>query len=284
MIGKKINNYLKLLRVKHYIKNLLVFIPLFFSRDIFNKEKLYIALLGFVAFSLMSSAIYIINDYRDIEKDRLHPVKKNRPLASGSIDKTQALIVMSLCGIMSITIVGGCINEKSLIAIIVYFLLNILYSFGLKKKPIVDVVILASGFVIRVVFGGLINDIKISSFLFLVIVVGSLFMGLGKRRNEYRKQTDTRDVLKYYSESFLDKNMYVCMSLADVFYAMWAIEMDYRGLLWSIPYFIIILMTYSRNIEGESDGDPVEVILNDKLLVVLLIGYIVFVFICVYLL
>ena len=276
--------YIKLLRVKHYIKNLLVFVPLFFSKQIFDSGKIVNAILGFISFSMISSAIYIINDYRDIEKDRNHPVKKNRPLASGAIGKNQALVAMLICCLLAFGITGFCLTIQGLVAIALYFALNILYSFGLKNKPIVDVVILASGFVIRVVYGGLINDIKISSFLFLVVVVGSLYMGLGKRRNEYRKQTDTREVLKYYSESFLDKNMYVCMTLADVFYAMWALEMDYKGLLWTIPYFMIILMSYSRDVEGESDGDPVEVILNDKLLVLLVVGYIVLVFACVYLL
>ena len=278
------NKYIKPLRVKHYIKNLLVFVPLFFSKQIFDSGKIVNAILGFISFSMISSAIYIINDYRDIEKDRNHPVKKNRPLASGAIGKNQALVAMLICCLLAFGITGLCLTMQGLVAIALYFALNILYSFGLKNKPIVDVVILASGFVIRVVYGGLINDIKISSFLFLVVVVGSLYMGLGKRRNEYRKQTDTREVLKYYSESFLDKNMYVCMTLADVFYAMWALEMDYKGLLWTIPYFMIILMSYSRDVEGESDGDPVEVILNDKLLVLLVVGYIVFVFACVYIL
>ena len=95
---------------------------------------------------------------------------------------------------------------------------------GLKNKPIIDIVILAAGFVIRIFYGGMITGVSISKWLYLVITSGSLYMGLGKRRNEMKKQTDTRDVLKYYNVDFLDKNMYVCVPLTIVFYALWTYE------------------------------------------------------------
>lgn len=154
-----------------------------------------------------------------------------------------------------------------------YFLLNVAYSMGLKNKPIIDIVILAAGFVIRVFYGGVVTGVEISKWLYLVVTVGSLYMGLGKRRNELKKQTETREVLKYYNVAFLDKNMYVCMALANVFYALWTFEMPNPRTSWTIPVFIILLMCYSLDIEGESDGDPVEVILHDKILIAIVLVY-----------
>lgn len=275
--------YIKLLRMKHYIKNLIIFVPMFFGGVIFDINKLKFGIVGFLIFSVTSSAIYILNDLRDIENDRMHPTKKNRPLASGTIKPYQGIIVMILCiftaGILSIVL-------KNIVAIILlgaYFILNIAYSMGLKNKPIIDIVILASGFVIRIFYGGAITHVVISKWLYLVVTVGSLYMGLGKRRNELKKQTETREVLKYYNVAFLDKNMYVCVALTNVFYALWTFEMPNPRISWTIPIFIVLLMCYSLDIEGESDGDPVEVILHDKILVGIILVYVICIVILLYL-
>ena len=263
-------DYIKLIRVKHYIKNLLVFLPMFFGGVIFDGTRLLNAFLGFICFCLTSSAIYIFNDYRDIEKDRKHPTKKERPLASGRIKPQNALILMGV--LIAVTVLLSIVigDWRADAALALYFALNIAYSMGLKKKPIVDIVILASGFVIRLFYGGFITDVVISQWLFLVVCTGSLYMGLGKRRSELMRQSaggETREVLKYYNKGFLDKNMYVCVALADVFYALWALEMNGGRMIWTVPMFIILLLYYSLVAEGDSDGDPVEVILHDKVLV-----------------
>ncbi len=276
--------YLSLLRVKHYVKNVLVFLPMFFGGVIFEKSRVINACLGFIAFSFLSSVVYIINDYRDIEKDRKHPTKKNRPLASGAVSKKSAV----LCAVVLLGIIAACNfyigNHIASACLLGYLFLNILYSMGLKNKPVIDVVILASGFVIRVFYGGLITDVEISKWLYLVIVTGSLYMGLGKRRNELRAQTDTREVLKYYNESFLDKNMYVCVTLVNVFYALWSIEMPDPRMIWTVPIFIVLLMCYSLDVEGDSDGDPVEVIVRNKALIGIVVAYAVCVFLLLYVL
>lgn len=275
--------YLKLMRVKHYIKNTLVFIALFFGGGIFDVERIGKAGVGFVAFSMLSSIIYIINDYRDIEKDRKHPTKKNRPLASGAVSKMEALIIGCVCfAIMSICSVVIA-SPEAFCYLILYFVLNLSYSMGLKNRPIVDVVILASGFVIRVFYGGIVTDVEISKWLYLVVVTGSLYMGLGKRRNELRLKKETREVLKFYNERFLDKNMYVCVALVNVFYALWSIEMSNSNVIWTVPFFMIILMCYSFDIEGDSDGDPVEVIIHDRFLMGIIAIYAVFLFLLLYL-
>lgn len=275
-------DYIKLLRVKHYIKNALVFLPLFFGESIFVFDKLVRGMLGFTAFCLVSSAVYILNDYRDIEKDRNHPKKCNRPLASGRIKPAIAICIFVVCIILALVISIILRDLRAAFCLTLYFGLNVAYSMGLKDKPIIDIVILASGFVIRAFYGGFIADIVISKWLYLVITTGSLFMGLGKRRNELKAQTDTRTVLKYYNESFLDKNMYVCVALADVFYALWTLEMPNPYVSWTVPVFVVLLMRYSLDAEGASDGDPVEVILKDKVLLALGVGYALCLFAMIY--
>lgn len=274
--------YLKLLRVRHYIKNVLVFLPMFFGGVIFEERRILNAFLGFIAFSFLSSVVYIINDYRDIEKDRKHSTKKFRPLASGAVSKRSAVMCAAILFIVVIGISFLIGNYIAVACLMGYLLLNILYSMGLKNKPIIDVVILASGFVIRVFYGGLITGVTISKWLYLVVVTGSLYMGLGKRRNELRAQTDTREALKYYNESFLDKNMYVCVSLVNVFYALWSIEMPNPRMIWTVPLFLILFMCYSLDIEGDSDADPVEVIVHNKTLISLVIAYAICIFLLLY--
>ncbi len=269
----RIRDYLSLFRVKHYIKNILVFIPLFFAKGFGNADRLRTAVFGALAFCLISSAVYIVNDLRDADKDRSHPVKKNRPIAAGKISRRAATLAAALClpAFACLSFLTG--KPLGVLFPLVYFALNIAYSCGLKNKPIADVVILASGYVIRILYGGYITGTVISQWLFLVVTAGSLFMGLGKRRNELRLQSETRDVLKRYTDSFLDRNMYVCAALVNVFYALWASEFPTRLMCWTVPFFLVIFMRYSFNIEGNSDGDPIEVVLHDRVLLLLAICF-----------
>ena len=278
-------NYLKLIRVKHWLKNGLVFLPVFFSKNIFNLNYLLTTTIAFFILSFTSSIVYIINDINDIEKDRSHPVKKNRPLASGAISIKNAyniifVISLLLLAMISITYIK---NNNISIAIIpiVYLILNILYSKWLKHIPIIDVVILVSGFLFRVMYGGIVNDIEVSKWLYLMIIFGSFYLGFGKRRNEIIKNGEkSRKVLELYNKEFLDKNMYVSLALAVVSYTLWCVDPititrignDY--LFWTVPLVLVILQLYSLNIEKDSHGDPIEVILGDKILIGTVILYV----------
>ncbi len=175
-------------------------------------------------------------------------------------------------------------NRAANILLFVYLIMNIAYSKGLKSKPVIDITILAAGFIIRVFYGGFMTGVIVSKWLYLVVVTGSLYMGLGKRRNELFRycECETRSVLKRYSKSFLDKNMYVCVALADVFYALWTLEMPNPFMIYTVPFFILILMRYSYDAEGNSDADPVEVIIQDKFLISLLVLYAICIFILIY--
>ena len=279
--------YLKLIRVKHWIKNCLIFLPLIFSREI-NKTNIILTILGFISFSLASSIIYIINDIRDKEKDKNHPTKKNRPIAAGTISIPSASTVAGLFSIITIAILLylSTYNHFISIYIISYILLNIMYSFGLKNIPLLDVFILALGFLIRVLYGGALINVEVSTWLFLTVLSISFYLGLGKRRNELMAQekigNNTRSVLKYYNKEFLDKNMYMCLSMTIIFYSLWCQDLNSKYIMWTIPVVLLICMKYSLNIESNSSGDPVEVLLKDKVLILLIGIYAIAIFLTLY--
>lgn len=277
--------YIKLIRAKHWLKNGLIFLPIFFDLNLFNLNYFLTCLLAFIVFCFTSSIVYILNDMSDIEKDKLHPVKKFRPLASGEVSKKQAYNVMILLAIViAIIMVFFFKTTKNIFVILIpliYLILNILYSKKLKNEPIIDVVILVSGFVLRVMYGGVVIDVEVSKFLYLMIIFGSFYLGFGKRRNEIIKNGNkSRNVLSLYNKEFLDKNMYVCLGLAIVSYTLWCVDPatvarignDY--LFWTIPLVMIILQLYSLNIEGNSHGDPIEVVLSDKKLIAIVVLYV----------
>ncbi len=271
--------YLKLIRIKHYIKNALIFLPLIFSGMMTNFELFVNTFLGALTFCFLSSTIYIINDIRDIENDRAHPTKRKRPIASGEIPVKTASIIAGILLIISF-ITNYCVARFDIMPwayAILYFLLNIAYSMGLKNVPIADIAILVSGFLIRVLYGSVITGIEISNWLYLSVMSMSFYLGLGKRRNELARSSNvsSRKVLKFYTYGFLDKNMYMCLALTVMFYSLWSIDkvtvarIGNSRLIWSVPLLILCCMKYSLNIESNSDGDPVEVILHDKMLIFL---------------
>ena len=283
--------YLKLLRIHHYIKNLLVFAALACSGQMFSSGKLLSCLAGFAAFCAVSSTVYIVNDIRDAEKDRLHPVKCLRPIASGAVSVRTAVILAVILTVTAFICNALVFRLLSTILLAVYLLMNLGYSFGLKDIPLVDITILVAGFGLRLYYGALICDIPISNWLFMTMITLSFFFALGKRRNELKRSGDgdTRRVLKRYPIGFLDKNMYMCLGLANGFYALWAIDertathysSDY--LIFTVPIVLLITLKYSLDIEGDSDGDPVEVLLHDRALLALCALYIAVMFLILYL-
>lgn len=287
-------NYMKLMRPKHYLKNALVAIPIFFAGTALHADSLLSMVLGIAAFCMLSSVVYIVNDIHDVEKDRVHPTKCKRPIASGKISRKSATMLAVILFIASMLCNSVAVNSffsLGTLYLLIYFVANLAYSFGLKNQPVMDVTILASGFVLRVLYGGAIVDIALSNWLYLTVIAASFFMGLGKRRGEMciSGTSDTRAVLKKYTYNFLDKNMTVFLSLTLVFYSLWAVDaktvarIGSDALIWTVPLVIIICLRYSFLIEREnSDGDPMEVLLSDKILLVLAAAYIVFMIVLFY--
>lgn len=287
----KIVTYIKLMRPKHYLKNGLILVPLFFDMNFFDATQLFRVLIGFFSFSFLSSSIYIINDINDVESDRQSEKKRIRPLAAGIVKTYEAIILATLLLIIVI-LLSLCIRGGEWL--FTYFVLNLAYSLKLKQVPILDVAILASGFLIRLLYGAAITGIPISFWLCMTVVAFSFYMGLGKRRNELQRSGDraheVRGVLKNYNSAFLDKNMYMCLGLAITFYALWSgadITIKKLGTdiqMWTVPIVILLAMKYSLNIEKGESGDPMEVILNDKWLIIIGVIYILILFGILYIL
>lgn len=287
---KKVCSVIKLMRPHHYIKNGLLFLPLVFSGNLLNKEFIFVMIIGFLAFSLSSSMIYIINDIFDVEKDRLHPKKCKRPIASGEISIKFAWFWAFLLFIAVILLnsVVATNNIGAWVLLGLYIVLNFSYSMGLKQVPLIDVAILVSGFLIRVLYGASIINVVVSNWLYLTVISMAFYLGLGKRRNEMSRQgSETRKVLQFYNYNFLDKNMYLANALTIVFYSLWCVDTSTvarfsNKLIWTVPLVMLISMKYSLNIEGNSDGDPVDVVLGDKLLMGLAIIYMIAILVLTY--
>ena len=270
---------LRLMRPRHYIKNFLIFVSITFDRNLFNPSVMRQGLLGFAAFCLLASAVYVLNDIRDVEADRLHEVKRNRPVASGAVPIPAAWALSGTLFAAALAIQLAAFGLRGSGLLLAYFAVNLGYSLGLKHVPFLDIVLLVSGFVLRVVYGAAIVGSSTSAWVYLTVFALSFYLGLGKRRNELVKLPpgggSTRKVLQYYSYEFLDKFMYLCLTLAVTFYALWSADSEVASkygtdkLVWTVPLLIIILMKYSADIESSSYGDPVDVILQDKVLLLL---------------
>jgi 4-hydroxybenzoate polyprenyltransferase len=260
------------------------------QRAVFQTKKLLAGTAGFVAFCLVSSVVYIVNDIRDKEKDRCHPTKCNRPIASGEISEKQAWILVAVLLIVAFFCNMAVFRLDATLLLLLYVLLNLAYSMGLKNVPLLDVTILVSGFLIRVLYGACVTDIAISNWLYLTVITIAFYFALGKRRNELKQIGDgeTRKVLKSYPINFLEKSMNMCLTLANVFYALWSMDKntmefyDNQYLIFTVPLVLLITMKYSLTVEGDSDGDPVEVLVHDKVLILLCLLYFAVMFAILY--
>lgn len=269
--------YLKLMRIRHYIKNLLVLAVLACSGQLFDTEKLVSAIIAFVSFCMISSVVYIINDIRDKEKDSKHPTKCNRPIAAGKVSVKSAWILAAVLFAIACVCNYFTFNLTSSLLLLLYFVLNLAYSFGIKNIPIADITILSSGYLIRLLYGAIIIDTTVSKWLCLIVIAVAFYFSLGKRRNELKQHGSdgTRTVLKSYSMDFLNKSMTMCLTLTNVFYALWSLDdatiefYNNRYLIFTVPLVMLITLKYSMTVEGDSDGDPVEVLLHDKILLLL---------------
>jgi 4-hydroxybenzoate polyprenyltransferase len=251
----------------------------------FSHGKFVEGCYAFISFSFATSGVYVLNDIFDAEKDLHHPKKNFLPISSKqiSIPAAWGLCVMT---VVSGFVICSCFSRTSatLIYLVVYLVLNILYSVKLKHYPIGDIAILASGFVIRVYYGGAFSDIAVSDWLFLCILAGALFMGIGKRRNELRSYSSgkTRYVLRFYNENFLSHSIYLAASLCIVFYALWCTTVKNSGMIFTVPVALLLLLSYCLAIEDEkSSGDPVTELLGNRTLLFLGGVYVIMVF-CLY--
>lgn len=285
--------YIKLLRPKHWAKNLFMFIPLFFAGEIWNIEKILIAGLGFICFSLIASSIYIINDYRDIEADRAHPAKSKRPLASGAVSPGMGLAVFFL--LVAAGFAGAAtLNLKFAFVLSIYFVLNLAYSFGMKNISILDIFIVASGFVLRVKSGGVLTDIAVSEWLMLMVFLLALFMAIAKRRDDIVLKTatgkDMRKASKGYNMDFLNVSLALVSAVIIVAYIMYTMApptmerfKTYR-LYYTSIFVIAGLMRYLQITYVDNDtGSPTKILYKDRFIQITILLWILSFYVIIYL-
>lgn len=265
---------LLLLRPKQWIKNLFVFAPLVFSGSFENFDSVVDAIIATVLFCVASSVVYIINDYHDIEKDRLHPTKsKTRPLASGAVSKSAAIVLLLV--LASILFVGGYFLTAALPIIILYFFINTLYTFYLKHRPVVDIFTIATGFVLRVYAGAMAIDIEVSAWMFVTTLCLALFLASIKRKKELTGVgTAGRSVLNQYSVELVDKYAQMSSMGALIFYSLFVLS-EKPELIVTIPFVIFGLFRYWFTVEQLDKGEsPTDALYSDLQLRLTVIAWI----------
>jgi len=263
---------IKLVRPKQWIKNSFVFAPLIFASEFLHLDSIYSTLLAAFLFCLAASAVYIVNDLKDIEKDRIHPEKsKKRPLASGQVSPQSAIILLILLYIVLISF--WSIIPNVIYVIFIYLALNWAYTFKLKHEPVIEIFIVAFGFVLRVYAGAMALTIPVSHWMFITTLSISLYLASIKRRQELLQSgSQSRGVLAYYSVTLIDRFAEMSAVTAVVFYSLYVMEVQPK-LVVTVPLVIFGLFRYWYIVETLKGGEsPTDVIIQDKqiLLTVLL--------------
>lgn len=278
--------YLKLLRVEQWVKNLFVFVPLFFSGNIKNIDLLTKSIFAFVIFSLAASVVYILNDYNDIEADSQHPEKRRRPLASGAISKSKAIGI--LIGLMILDIVLIFLAQiyfdeniwKFATIIATYFVMNLAYTFKLKHVPIIDIFIIATGFVLRVLAGGYITGINISQWAILLTFVLALVLAIGKRRGELinaQVSGKTRRALDGYNVQFADITLSISVTLAIVCYLMFILSPEVQARFHERVFYTVIFVVFAflrylqQTLVYNRTESPTKIVYRDRYIQVTLV-------------
>lgn len=268
-----LNHLLKLARPHQYTKNIFIFLPAFFSFKITDYNIFFNAFLAFVSFSLTASSVYVLNDWIDRHEDAKHPEKKNRPIASGKINGKTALF-FSISLLITGLLISSLVSLNVLLLIALYVLLNITYTFKLKHISIVDITIIASGFVIRLFVGSIATNIMLSHWIIIMTFLLAIFLSLAKRRDDVLIYLNTdqkmRKVIDGYSIKFLDFAMVMNASVVLVAYILWsispevALKLHTKNLyLSSIFVFLGILRYMQIAFIDEKSGNPSKILLTD---------------------
>jgi 4-hydroxybenzoate polyprenyltransferase len=250
--------------------------PLFFVGQITHSDLLLAATLAFIAFSLSASAIYILNDYRDIEEDRLHPSKKYRPLASGAISRKSALIMMASLFIVGLALMA-MLSLQALLILCAYIILNIAYSFHFKHVAIIDITMIATGFVLRLFVGASVTGTQLSMWIVIMTFLLALFMALAKRRDDVLIFMNTgkkmRKVIDGYNLQLIDGAMIMMGSVVIMAYFLYTtsapvVERLHSEYLYLTALFVIIgILRYLQIALVMNDSSsPTRIVLKDRLI------------------
>jgi len=270
-----VKNYLQLIRIHQWVKNSFVFLPIFFAGELLNTQLFIKTLVGFFIFSFIASSIYVINDYRDVESDRLHPEKKKRPIASGAVSKNEALIVFLFLFATSYLMCWLWGNWKTAVIVSTYFVINIAYSFKLKHIAIIDIMIIAIGFLLRVFTGGYMTGLIISIWGILLTFFLALIMGIGKRRGELLNEElkgKTRKALDGYNLQFTDMAMTVVSACVIVCYTMYTLDPQtqknfHQDIVYTVIFVVAAIFRYlQQSIVFNRAESPTKLVFTDLFL------------------
>ncbi len=273
-LTQNIKGLLVEMRPQEWAKNLLVFSGVIFSKSLTDPHNILLSLLGFAVFCAASSAIYLFNDLCDIRADREHPVKCVRPLASGSLNINVARAGM--VALFAIAAVGSlALSHAFAVIIAIYIAACLAYSLKLKHVVILDVVIIAAGFVLRAISGAVLIEVEVSEWLILCTSMVALLVGFGKRRHELAllqgAAGNHRSSLNDYSIEFLDSIMAICSGAALITYALYTradetvARVGSHGMLITIPFVVYGIFRYLFLIHRRGEGgDPVQILFRDR--------------------
>lgn len=268
--------FLRLIRVKQWMKNIFIFAPLIFSHHLLNIQDFTKTVTVFFAFSLVSVLVYIINDIHDCKQDAIHPEKKSRPIASGTVSKSQALITGIILFIAGISIAFLTKCPQVIITLLAYLIINMLYTFFLKQIAILDVFIIAVGFCIRVIIGAVAIDVQPSQWIISTTFAISLVLGFGKRRHELlslkQEAVEHREILGEYTPRLLDIMIAVSSSITAISYMFYTMESGISKLFYTFPLVLYALFRYLYLIyDKNKGGKPEEDLINDKGIIITVI-------------
>jgi decaprenyl-phosphate phosphoribosyltransferase len=282
---------LKTMRPRQWVKNVLVLAAPFASGDLFQGHIAIKLLIAFAAFSLAASGVYLVNDAKDVEADRAHPTKRNRPIAAGIVPVPIAYAV-AVAVFAAAIVLSLLASTQLLIVLVVYVAVQLAYCFWLKHQPVVDICIVASGFLMRAIAGGVAAAIPLSQWFLLAAGFGSLFMVAGKRYAEMmlaeRTGAKIRKSLESYSPSYLRFVWALSATVLIMTYGLWAFEIReaHHNSVWSvisIVPFVVAVLRYAVDVDNGNGGEPEEIALGDRVLQVLAILWVAMLTLAVYL-
>ncbi len=272
-----------LLRIRQATKNLFIFLPLFFGLELTNGALLASAARAFFAFTLTAWAVYLFNDIQDADADRQHPLKKDRPLASGAVSPSTAAVLLIALAVGGFGIMAAT-SLPALWILLVYAGLNVAYSLGLKHVPILDVAVVALGYVFRVLVGGVVTGVPLSAWIVVMTFLLALFLALAKRRDDVvlfmKTGNQARKVIDGYNLAFLDGAMTIMAGVVIVAYLSYALDSEVADRLgtenlYLTTFFVIlgILRYLQLTMVEEGSGDPTQVLFRDRFLQLTLLGW-----------
>ncbi|MGA8988666.1 decaprenyl-phosphate phosphoribosyltransferase [Aeromicrobium sp.] len=268
-------------RPRQWTKNVLVVAAPLAAGVEWNRGTILAVVGSFFAFTLAASSIYLLNDAIDAEDDRRHPRKRLRPVAAGELGTRTAVLASVVCAVLAMSL-GWLVDRDLAMTLAVYLVIQILYVVWLKEQPVIDLSIVAAGFLLRAIAGGVAVDVPLSQWFLLVASFGSLFMVAGKRYSELRSVgsgAGTRRTLEVYSESYLRFVWSLAAAITITAYSLWAFEIsDGSGINWqavSIAPFVMGLLRYAVDVDHGLAGEPEEAVLRDPVLQIIGLAWLV---------